>query len=139
MKILGWVEHTECECCGRTDLVRALAVLNDDGVVIHFGSDCARTNLGLASTKALKAAVTAEFEAAKKLDRELSSRIATNAKTLEAARLIEEARAAKLPYSERPARIKELQAEAILDARATFTVEELGAIDRLRSFQYKPS
>lgn len=45
-KILGITDEVNtCECCGRTDL-KSTVVLDLDGAVAHFGSECAARRLG---------------------------------------------------------------------------------------------
>lgn len=128
MKLLGWVEHTECECCGRRDLTRALAVLTDDGEVMHFGSDCARRSLGMASSRDLSTALKTEAARLQSLRSQHASIMNATAASKEAAQIIEASRAARLPFNERPARINELKAEAMRIADARFTAHDLEAM-----------
>lgn len=130
MKILGWIEHPECDCCGRRDLTRALAVQSDDGDVVHFGSDCARRHLGLASSRDLSAAVKSEAARIQAMMDQHHRAVYATAAYHEANRLVDEARAARIPFNERPARIREAREEARRIADAQFSADDLAAMHR---------
>lgn len=70
IKLLGIVDDGDCECCGKRDLKRRV-VLDIDGDVVKFGSECAARRLGRRSKVAVeREAVKAQTVAdAKALER----------------------------------------------------------------------
>lgn len=35
-----------CDCCGKTDLKKTVAISLDDGAIVHYGTTCAARNIG---------------------------------------------------------------------------------------------
>lgn len=71
-KVLGWTDEvTVCDCCGKSDLSGTFGVELDDGVVVHYGSVCAKRNTGIKNPA--KAAKDYENERAEAARREYLS------------------------------------------------------------------
>lgn len=60
-KILGITEdRTECDCCGKTDLKRTVAIEHEDGRIGYYGTSCAAKILKWDAATVTKTARTAE-------------------------------------------------------------------------------
>lgn len=53
-------EVDTCDCCGRTKLKRTVALLNENGSEVFFGTECAAQALKLPATDVRKAARSAQ-------------------------------------------------------------------------------
>lgn len=59
MKVLGYTEdHTNCDCCGKSNLRGTFAVETEAGEVLHYGSVCVNKTYGKKRGEAIKAEAT---------------------------------------------------------------------------------
>ena len=64
LKIVGvTADVSTCDCCGREDLKRAVALENGDGAVVYFGTSCAAQALQWTDKAVTAAAKKAHAEA----------------------------------------------------------------------------
>lgn len=62
-EVLGTTsDHTDCELCGRADLKGTVALKDEDGNVVYFGTDCAARALGWTQRDVKAAAKTQDDE-----------------------------------------------------------------------------
>ena len=54
---------TTCDCCGKSDLARTVAMLTDSGELVHYGTTCAARNSGKTS-KIIRSEIAAREQAA---------------------------------------------------------------------------
>jgi ribosome-binding protein aMBF1 (putative translation factor) len=70
LKILGITdERTACECCGRDNLKKTVA-LDKDGVVVYFGTECAAKAMGRTKVQVEKDIRTVARQTAEEAARE---------------------------------------------------------------------
>ncbi|MEY4672444.1 MAG: hypothetical protein RL148_228 [Planctomycetota bacterium] len=64
LQIVGVTDEiSTCDCCGRNDLKRAVALKNADGAVVYFGTSCAAQALNWTDKAVTVAAKKAHAEA----------------------------------------------------------------------------
>lgn len=75
LKVLGISDEvTGCECCGRTDLKKTVAIGSGEGDVRYFGTECAARALGTSKKQVEKDVRSAARHAAEEATRERNRR-----------------------------------------------------------------